>query len=71
MHPKAHINDYGHIGVTFNCDVQHVSSDYDDVMKIVTGLTYTTTAAFDEPQYIRIFLFTTVQQGQSSSFIDE
>lgn len=52
MHQKAHIDDYGLTGVTFNCDVQHVSSDYDDMMKIITGLTYTTTAAFDEPQYI-------------------
>jgi len=52
VHPKAHINDRGLIRVTFNCDVQHMSSDYDDVMKIITVLTYTTTAAFDEPQHI-------------------
>ena len=71
MHPKAHINDYGITGFIFNCDVQHMSSDYDDMMKIVTGLTYTTTAASEEPQYIWIFLFITVEQSQSSSFSDE
>jgi len=30
----------------------NTSSDYDDTMKIITGLTYTTTAASDEYFYL-------------------